>query len=108
MDLSGGVDELKDAYVKWQIYESINGKIGRFKEAMLQSALVSDNRLLFLDRTFLGEILGRRELGLAVFGSFDVVGWTVQAQDGADGQGDEHKFVVRVTANVIGKAGQSK
>jgi hypothetical protein len=103
-----GAAGLRDAYVKWRIYESINGKIGRFKEALLNSALVSDNRQLFLDRTFLGEILGRRDLGLAVFGSFDVVGWSVQAQDGQDGQGDDHRFTVRVTANVVGKAGQSK
>jgi hypothetical protein len=107
-DFESGEAELKDAFVKWQIHENINGKIGRFKEAMLQSALVGENRLLFLERTFLGDILGRRELGIAVLGSFDVVNWQVQAQDGADGQGDEHKFVARLSANVIGKAGQSK
>ncbi len=99
---------LKDAYVKWHIYEGINGKIGRFKEPMLRSALVSDNRLILLERTSLGDTLNRRDLGLAVFGSFDVVNWTVAAQDGTDGQADEHRFVLRATANVVGKGGDSK
>ncbi|MDZ4775130.1 MAG: porin [Planctomycetota bacterium] len=119
MDLAGGNGSLhgespsgtvglRDAYVKWSIYEGINGKIGRFKESMLRSALVSDNRLILLDRTNLGELLDRRDLGLAVYGSFDVLNWTVQAQDGTDGQADEHRFVLRATANVVGKAGDSK
>lgn len=103
-----GTVQLKDAYVKWHIYEGINGKIGRFKEMLLQSAIVSDNRTLFLDRTALGDTLGRRDLGVMVFGAFDVVNWYVQAQDGTDGQADEHTFTLRATANVVGKAGQSK
>lgn len=99
---------LRDAYVKWRFYEGIHGKIGRFKEALLRSAIVSDNRLLFLDRTFLGELLDRRDLGVEIGGSFDVVNWAVQAQDGSDGQGEEHRFTARLSANVIGKAGNSK
>lgn len=94
--------QLKDAYATWKIYEQISGKLGRFKEPVLRSALVSDNRLLFLDRTSLGEILGRRDLGLAVYGSVDLINWWAAFQDGTDGQGKEHKYTVRVTANVVG------
>lgn len=103
-----GSVELKDAYVKMHIYEGINGKLGRFKEQVVRSAMMSDNRLLFLDRTAIGETLGRRDLGLMVFGSFDVVDWSVSAQDGSDGQGDEHTFTLHASANIVGKAGMAK
>lgn len=103
-----GAAGLRDAWVKWRIYEGISGKIGRYKEQMLRSGLVSDSQLVLLDRTFLGELLDRRDLAVQVGGNFDVVNWAIQMMDGTDGQGDEHRFVARITANVVGKAGDTK
>lgn len=97
--------QLKDAYASFKIWENIKGRLGRFKEPVLRSALVPENRLLFLDRTGLGDTLGRRDLGLMINGAFDVANWYVAAQDGTDGQGDEHTITLRVTADVVGKAG---
>jgi hypothetical protein len=94
--------QLKDAYATWKIADQVSGKLGRFKEPLLRSALVSDNRLLFLDRTGLGDILGTRDLGVQLYGGVDLLNWAVAFQDGADGQGNEHKYTVRVTANIVG------
>lgn len=104
-DLATGAAAIKDAYATWKIAEGIKGKLGRFKEPVLRSALISDARLLFLDRTLLGAVLGRRDLGAAVSGSFDVVDWYVAFQNGTDGIADEHTYTLRATANVVGKTG---
>lgn len=104
-ELSSGTATLKDAYAVWKIAESVKGKIGQFKEPVLRSALISDNKLLFLDRTFLGAALGTRDLGAMVSGSFDVVDWAVSVQNGTDSQAKEQAYTLRLTANVIGKSG---
>ncbi len=98
---------LRDAYVTWKIAEGIKGKLGRYKEPVLHSALVNENHMLFLDRTALGEALKQRDLGLAVNGAFDVLSWYLSFQDGNDGQASEHKYTVRVTANLAGTAGDT-
>ncbi|MBL8859261.1 MAG: hypothetical protein JNL28_12195 [Planctomycetes bacterium] len=105
---SNGNVTLRDAYVRWHIYEGISGKIGRYKDPMLRSSLTSESKLLFLDRTGLGDTLNRRDLGVMVYGSFDVVDWMVSGQDGRDGQADDHRFTLRATANVVGKASAGK
>jgi hypothetical protein len=96
---------LRDAYATWRIAEGIKGKIGRFKEPVLRSALTSEPNLIFIDRTALGAALSQRDLGLAVSGNFDVLSWWLAFQDGSDGQADEHKYTVRVTASLVGNAG---
>jgi hypothetical protein len=99
-----GAGTLRDAYATWRIAEGIKGKLGRFKEPVLNSALASEVNLVFLDRTAIGDAFKVRDLGLALDGSFDVLGWTVAFQDGGDGQADEHKYTARLTATVVGTA----
>jgi hypothetical protein len=102
-----GTGTLRDAYATWKIAEGIKGKLGRFKEPLVNSALVSENHLLFIDRTAIGFALNQRDLGLAVNGNFDVLGWYLAFQDGADGQADEHKYTARITANLAGQSGNT-
>ncbi|MFN0244493.1 MAG: porin [Planctomycetota bacterium] len=99
----GGIASLKDAYATWKIGDIVNGKMGRFKQPFLRSALVSDNRLLFLQRTGIGELV-RRDLGLAFSGDYDTVHWWIAAQNGGDGQADEYLFTGRVTADLMGSS----
>jgi hypothetical protein len=101
-DSTSGSAELKDAWARFRIIDQLNGTMGRFKEPLLHSAMVSDNRLLFLERTFIGEVLGRRDLGLMLTGSFDVIDFWFAFQDGNDGQADDHRYTVRVTADILG------
>ncbi len=98
----GNVGTIKDAYATWKIGDMVTGKMGRFKQPFLRSSLVSDNKLLFLDRTILGEQFDSRDLGLMFSGQFDTIDWHVAAQNGSDGQAEEYLFTGRVTANLMG------
>jgi hypothetical protein len=94
---------VRDAYASARIVENVNLRMGRFKQPFLRSGIISDNRLLFLDRTILGDLFDRRDLGLMVFGNFDTIDWYIAAQNGADGAADEYLFTGRVVANLMGE-----
>ncbi len=96
------VGTLKDAYATWKIGDMVTGKMGRFKAPFLRSALVSDNKLLFLDRTFLGELFSGRDEGVMFSGQFDTIDWHIAAQNGFDGPADDYLFTGRVCANLMG------
>jgi hypothetical protein len=100
-----GALTLRDAYATWRIAEGIKGKMGRFKEPLAHSALTPEPYLIFIDRTAIGAALSVRDLGVAVSGNFDVLNWWFAFQDGIDGQADEYKWTVRVTADLVGTAG---
>jgi hypothetical protein len=72
---------VRDAYASARIAENVNIRMGRFKQPFLRSGLISDNRLLFLDRTFLGDVFAARDLGVMVFGNFDTIDWYIAAQN---------------------------
>jgi hypothetical protein len=93
---------LKDAYIDWKIVDQVKGRIGNFKEPFLRSGLISDNRLMFLQRTGLGALFAGRDIGVMLSGTFDVVNWYVSAQNGYDDQGKDQLYTGRITANVIG------
>jgi hypothetical protein len=101
-DIASGTLETKDAYIKWKIIDQVSGKAGRFKMPILRSGLISENRLLFFDRTLLGSLFGGRDTGAQVFGTFDMISWWVTVQNGLDGQGDELKLGGRLEANLMG------
>lgn len=101
-ELRSGTATLRDAYAKWKVAEGVNGKMGRIKAAFFQSGLVANNRLLFLERTGLGDVFDARDLGIEFSGEFDTLNWFLSAQNGTDGQGDEHKFTARIRAALMG------
>lgn len=106
-ELNGGTAALRDAFAKFKIAEGINGKMGRYKTAFFQSALIQEPKLLFLERSGLGDVFSRRDLGFELSGEFDpnnanAIRWWVGAQNGTDGQGDEHLFSARVRASLMG------
>ncbi len=99
---TGQLATLKDAYATWKIGDMVTGKMGQFKQPFLRSGLVSDNKLLFLERTLLGELFSGRDLGIMFSGQFDTIDWHVAAQNGTDGIAEEYLFTGRVTANLMG------
>ena len=107
-DLQNGDAELTDAYIKWKLMDGVNGMMGRFLYPTLKSATMDENKLLFLNRTFIGSLLysdavrGRSE-GFGVTGAFEMLGYTVAVQNGADSVADEFAFTVNVSADVMGK-----
>lgn len=101
-DLESGTASIKDAYAKWKIAEGVNGKMGRYKTAFFQSSMISENRLLFLERSALGDVFSTRDLGFEISGEFDTIQYWVGVQNGTDNAGDEHKFSARVRASLMG------
>ncbi|MBK7875036.1 MAG: hypothetical protein IPJ77_04670 [Planctomycetes bacterium] len=101
-DLESGTASIKDAYAKWKIAEGVNGKMGRYKTAFFQSSLISENRLLFLERSALGEVFSSRDLGFEISGEFDTIQYWAGVQNGTDNNGDEHLFSARVRASLMG------
>jgi hypothetical protein len=99
-----GAATLRDAYVNWRIAEGVKGRMGRFKEAVVSSGMVSEQYLFFLDRTAIGDAFKVRDLGLMVLGNWDILAVWLSFQDGLDGQADEYKYTVRAQVDVIGKS----
>jgi hypothetical protein len=95
---------LKDAYVKFKISDQVYGKMGQFKANFLRSSTVSENKLLLLQRTLLGEghEWNSREPGLEVGFAYDTINVTVSVQNGQDLQGKENELCAKATINLMG------
>jgi hypothetical protein len=94
---------LKDAYLKWKLMDNVSGTMGQFYVPTFRSATSDETKLLFLNRTLNGQRLNLRDQGLMVGGSFEMLNFGVAVQDGADGDTDELRITLNVTADVMGK-----
>lgn len=101
-DLESGTAELKDAYVDWKITDGIKGRWGQYKMPMTRSGLISRQKLLFLERTEIGDALDDRQLGIAVSGQFEQVNFWINAQNGEDGVTKDMFYNARVTFDIMG------
>jgi hypothetical protein len=99
----GGAGGLLDAYVNTMLGERVTLRMGNFRQPFLRSSLIQRDRLLFLDRSGLGETFAGRSLGLQLMGSFETVNWYLAGQNGRfDGQGDDYLFTGRVEIDLLG------
>jgi hypothetical protein len=101
---------LKDAYIKWKLMDNISGTMGQFYIPTFRSATSDETKLLFLNRTLNGTLLrtvgidgSGRDQGLMVGGGFEMLNFGVAVQDGLDGDIDEFRITLNVTADVMGK-----
>jgi len=101
-DLAGGTADLRDAYVDWKITDGIKGRWGRYKVPFLRSGLISRSKLLFLQRTAIGDALSFRDLGVSISGQFEMVNFWVNAQNGSDGVAKDMFYNARITFDVMG------
>jgi hypothetical protein len=102
-EFEDGAAELKDAYIKWKLMDSISATMGQFYLPTFRSATSDETKLLFLQRTINGQALNARDQGLMVGGNFEMLGWGIAVQDGADLNADELRITLNVTADVMGK-----
>ena len=102
-EFEDGAAELKDAYIKWKLMDSINATMGQFYIPTFRSATSDETKLLFLQRTINGQELNLRDQGIMVGGAFEMLNFGVAVQDGADGNADELAITLNVTADVMGK-----
>jgi hypothetical protein len=102
-----GEVELLDAYVTWQIGDTVKGWVGRFKQPFIRSGMLMPDKLIFgADATPIGDSFRTREEGLMFTGEFDLVNWYVALQNDlqgtGDGTGDRFLITGRVDLNLIG------
>jgi hypothetical protein len=128
-ELESGSAELKDAYIKWKVMDSISATMGQFYVPTLRSATRDESTLLFLGRTNIGAILNDgydsfaaqgiiaatdalgftdgeiagRDTGIMIGGNFEMVNFGVAIQNGADDTSDEFRITLNVSADVMGK-----
>jgi hypothetical protein len=103
-DLASGAALLRDAYGKFKIGDQVVGKLGNFKSNFLRSSTVGDNKLVLLDRTWLGNGAewNTRDLGLEFGFTYDTISLTVAGQNGTDNQGKETKLSAKLGINLMG------
>ena len=91
-----------DAFVSWAITDQITGTMGNFNAPVLNSSSLTENRLLFIDRSLNGDLNDSRDLGLMLSGVFDQLSWWVSIQNGLDAAGDDNAFNIRVAFDAMG------
>ncbi len=101
-ELGSGVASIRDAYASWKVTDNIKMRWGRYKVPFVRSALISDTKLLFLQRTHIATQIGFRDLGAMVSGQFSKVNFVVNAQNGPDGATNELFYNARVSFDAIG------
>lgn len=103
-DLASGAAELRDAYAKFKIGDSVTGMFGNFKANFLRSSTVADNKTVLLDRTILGggHEWNDRDVGLQIGFSYDTINVTVSGQNGTDLNGKEYELCAKATINLMG------
>jgi len=102
-DLASGSAEITDAYVDWQITDGIQGRWGRYKVPFARSALVSESKLLFLQRTAIADSVGFRDLGASISGQFEMIRFWISAQNGSDGVVKDMFVNARLTMDIMGE-----
>ena len=103
-DLSSGTADLKDAYAKFKIGDSVTGMFGRFKANFLRSSTVADNKTVLLDRTILGSgpEWNSRDEGVQLGFNYDTINVTVSGQNGTDLNGKEYELCAKASINLMG------
>jgi hypothetical protein len=102
-----GKANLKDAFIKGKLAESFDLQMGRFKNPTLRSVLISDNKLLFVKRTLIGQAFDDRYTGAMLIGKFDMLTANVAAQNSGSNHTDSFKYTVRGEAHIMGKGAGS-
>jgi len=101
-DGAGGGASLLDAFGTFPIFEQVKGQMGQFKIPFLWSSLVDDNNLLFLDRTYNGQVFDSRDTGIQVSGAWEQLSWWLALQNGVDGVAEDFQWTARVQFNALG------
>lgn len=102
-DASTGTTILEDAYARWLKSESLEVSFGNFKPNTLFSATVDPDHLVLNDRTILGTLFDRWDLGVGAAGDIEKLGYFVSVTNGANGPADNTLLVARAEFRVHGE-----
>lgn len=86
---------VRDAWARAPLTDGVNLYFGNFRCPVLNSSMLDEGKLAFIDRTRLGQMFDVYQAGAAVVGDFDAFHVKLAAQNGADGSGDELGIVAR-------------
>ncbi len=99
-DATGDGIGLLDAYAGVKVGDFATASIGRFSSTVLWRTAV--RKLLFLDRSFLGETWDGRDVGVELTGRFGKLDWWTAAQNGADSTADDLALSACVAFHLLG------
>lgn len=99
--------ELLDAYARWELSDAFGVQIGQFNARDAFSGDVGSNRLLFHNRSFIGERFHEYDLGVQVDGvwgnqEYPEFVWSFAALNGDDGAESDLDLRARVDFNHLG------
>lgn len=100
---AGGVSVL-DAYATFKITNELSGQVGEFRPPFLGESLHSEDQLLFMDRSGIGDFWAFRDNGAMITGQFGQISGWLAAMNGDDSAGDEHAFSARIQFAALGSA----
>jgi hypothetical protein len=98
---AGGVSVL-DAYATFKITNEISGQAGEFRPPFLGEALHSEDQLLFMDRSALGDFWAFRDQGAMISANFGQIGAWLAIMNGVDGAGDKLAWSGRIQFTAMG------
>lgn len=86
---------LRDAWARTTLTDGVSLYFGSFRCPVLNSSMLDEGKLAFIDRTRLGQMFDVYQTGAAVVADFDAFHLKLAAQNGADGVADELGIVAR-------------
>lgn len=102
-DGEAGELEVLDAFGEFGLTGGVSVQVGQFRPPTLFTALLDENDLLFLDRTYNSLFWQERQGGAQVhLDGGPLQGW-LALQDGGDGDGSEMAFTGRCALRVLGE-----
>lgn len=93
---------LLDAYASVKLAQHVGVSIGRLSQTVLWSSSLDENRRILLDRSFLGEVLDGRDVGVELSASLGRWNAWIAVQNGSDLAGDGLGLSGRLSCSVLG------
>jgi hypothetical protein len=98
---ASGTFEVLDAWARLPVIEDVELGVGRLQPAVLRSALVDPQNLLFLQRTVPGDFWYARDSGVELAARLDTVLVRAGLFNGSDGAGDEPALSLRADWDAV-------
>lgn len=102
LEAQSGTALVLDAYARMPVSEDVEVTLGQFQPAVLRSALVEPQNLLFILRTGPGSFWHARDTGVELAALLDTVRLRASFLNGTDGAGDEPAMALRADWNAVG------
>ena len=102
-DMLTSTTDLQDAYIRWLGEDGKTLTFGRFLRPGLASGMLPKFKLLFLQRTRIGALMYRHDLGAWGGVMLSSVALDGAWSNGGDNEADEQAFTLRVSSDLMGK-----